>query len=158
MSSKACLRKLDRVSDFHLVMLLLCLAVGAMGLRCSSSVDSTSGGDTGTEPPSDRLVVLSDHSLYDWPPKLMTDVEPEYPRLARQAGLEGAVWIDAFVNASGVVDSVRVGVPSEYGAFDNAASYVAWNREYRPAKKHGRPLGVWVGYRVVFSLESVYSD
>lgn len=158
MSKKIRLRKLDRVSDFTSMMLSLCLVIGAMGLRCSSGVDSTGAGDAGTEPPADKLVVLSDHSLYDWPPKLMIDVEPTYPRLAQQAGLEGTVWIDAFVDASGVVDSTRVGEPSEYGAFDNAASYVAWDREYRPAKKRGRRVGVWVRYRVVFSLESLYGD
>lgn len=138
------------------VMFVLGLIIAITGLKCSSSVDRISGDQAGTEPPSDRLVVLSEHALYDWPPKLMTDVRPVYPRIAQQAGLEGTVWIDAFVNTSGVVDSVRVGEPSEYGVFDDAASRAARERAYRPAQKHGRHVGVWVRYSVVFSLEWPY--
>ena len=140
-----------------LKVLCPCVVMSAVSIRCSNGVDS-SRGHGAPEPPSDTLIVLAEPSEYDAAPRLLIDVDPEYPRLARQAGLEGTVWVDAFVNMEGSVDSTRVSETSGTRALDYSAEYVAFKRVYYPAKKGLRRVAVWIRYREVFSLDSLYGE
>jgi protein TonB len=86
------------------------------------------------------------------PPELIYSVTPEYPRLAKEAGLEGSVIIQALVSKEGDVLDAVVLVGSENPLLDAAALAVAWKYKYRPAIQNGRPLAIWVTYNVEFKL------
>jgi protein TonB len=78
---------------------------------------------------------------------------PEYPRLAKQAGMEAVVWIKALVDKNGEVKKAMVAKSSgSQAGFDDAAVAAAYKCKYKPAIQNGRPVAVWVTYQVEFTL------
>ena len=86
-------------------------------------------------------------------PELVYSVAPEYPRLAKEAGIEGRVVIQALVGKGGNVLDAFVFAGSGSELLDAAALAVAWKYKYRPAVQNGLPLAIWVTYTVEFKLE-----
>jgi TonB family protein len=78
--------------------------------------------------------------------------EPEYPRLAEQAGLTGTVWVKALVSRDGTVKDAAVFRTSGTASLDEAAVKSAYKCRYKPAIQNGRPVAMWVTYRVEFEL------
>jgi len=88
----------------------------------------------------------------DQQPTMVHEVQPDYPRLARRAGLEGSVWIEALVAVDGSVEEVAIAVSSGTEALDDAAVAAAWKNRYQPALRGNEPVAVWVTYKVEFRL------
>lgn len=86
-------------------------------------------------------------------PELIHYVKPEYPRIARRAGLEGTVWVKVLVSREGRVLDAMVAKSSEMAALDEAAVQAAYRNRFTPGIQNGRPVAVWVTYRVQFVLE-----
>ncbi len=78
--------------------------------------------------------------------------KPVYPEVARQAGLEGVVYIQILVDKAGKVRDVRVIKGPE--VFQEAAKEAAWKSVWRPAIQNQRPVAVWVAYPVRFLLHN----
>jgi protein TonB len=78
--------------------------------------------------------------------------EPEYPRFADRAGLEGTVWVMALISSTGAVEEVRIGRSSGTASLDLAATSAAWRCEWRPGIQNAQPVAVWVSYKVEFKL------
>jgi protein TonB len=78
---------------------------------------------------------------------------PAYPRLAEQAGLEGLVWIKALVASDGSVRDAVVYKSSGTPALDEAALGAAPGCRFKPAIQNGRPVAMWVTYKVNFELQ-----
>jgi protein TonB len=79
---------------------------------------------------------------------------PEYPRLALQAGIEGLVWIKALVGSDGSVKDAVVQKSSGTSSLDQAALAAAPRCRFKPAVQNGRPVAMWVSYKVNFELSS----
>jgi len=79
---------------------------------------------------------------------------PEYPRLAEQAGLEGVVWVKALVGKEGDVKQAVVYKSSGTPSLDDAAVKAAPACKFKPAIQNGRPVAMWVTYKVEFILEN----
>jgi protein TonB len=79
---------------------------------------------------------------------------PGYPRLAEQAGLEGLVWIKALVGSDGTVKDAVVYKTSGTPSLDEAALAAAPKCKFKPAIQNGRPVAMWVTYKVNFELEN----
>ncbi len=78
---------------------------------------------------------------------------PEYPRLAQTAGVKAVVWVKALVDKNGNVRNAMVLKSSGSKAgFDEAALKAAYKCKFTPAIQNGRPVAVWVGYQVEFSM------
>jgi TonB family protein len=77
---------------------------------------------------------------------------PGYPRLAEQAGLEGLVWIKALVTRDGSVRDAVVYKSSGTPSLDDAAVAAAPKCQFKPAIQNGRPVAMWVTYKVEFIL------
>lgn len=87
------------------------------------------------------------------PAEMIFEEIPDYPRLAKQAGMEAVVWVKALVDKSGDVRQSMVLKPSGSRAgFDEAAVEAAYKCKFKPAIQNGRPVAVWVSYQVVFTL------
>ena len=84
--------------------------------------------------------------------EMVYNEQPEYPRLASQAGLEGNVEIRALIGNDGsVLDAVLFktsGTPS----LDDAALRAAPKCLFKSARRNGQPVCMWVNYIVGFSL------
>lgn len=84
--------------------------------------------------------------------QMIHHVQPEYPRLAEQAGLEGIVWIKALVGSDGNVREAVVYKSSGTQSLDEAALKVAKDNKFKPAIQNGRPVAMWVTYKVAFEV------
>lgn len=77
-----------------------------------------------------------------------------YPDIAREAGIEGTVIIQAFVDDKGRVKDTVVlsGIPNT--GLDEAAAEAIRKTRFKPAKQRERPVGVWISIPVNFKLRS----
>ena len=85
-------------------------------------------------------------------PVMIQEARPVYPKGALRIGLEGSAWIKALVDSRGVVRKAMVLRSSESVLLDEAALNAAFKCRYKPAVQNGRPVAVWVTYRVDFVL------
>jgi protein TonB len=83
-------------------------------------------------------------------PEAIVRVSPVYPDLAREAGVDGTVMVQARVCACGEVDSTSV--VKSIPMLDSAAVTAVRRWIFKPALTAGEPVAVWVGIPVKFSL------
>ncbi|HLX13123.1 MAG TPA: energy transducer TonB, partial [Bacteroidota bacterium] len=112
--------------------------------------------NTGNSPGSD--VSIPDVDPGEWVPVqvypvVVRSVMPEYPDLARRAGLEGTVWIKMLVDKEGRVKKTFV-VKSQADVFNDAALNAAKQYLFTPAMMNNGPVAVWVTQPFRFSLKS----
>jgi protein TonB len=86
--------------------------------------------------------------------EMIHQVQPEYPRLARDVGLEGTVWVKVLVGKDGNVKDAVVYKSSGTTTLDQAAVKVAPENKFKPAIQNGRPVAMWVTYKVDFIIEN----
>jgi protein TonB len=89
---------------------------------------------------------------YDDPPVARTPINPIYPEIAQEAGIEGTVIVQAFINVKGIVEVTIIlkGIPNT--GLDEAATTAIKNTRFKPAKQRDRPVGVWISIPVHFTL------
>jgi TonB family protein len=97
-------------------------------------------------PPPDEFVPV------EVQPEMIHYETPEYPRIAKQAGLTGLVWVKALVDKEGNIRQAMVGKSSGTQALDEAAVAAAPRNKFKPAIQNGHPIAVWVTYKVEFKL------
>jgi len=85
-------------------------------------------------------------------PQLINKVEPEYPRMAREAGLEGVVRLDFAVDRNGNVSNIEI-VTSGIASLDEAARFAVSQYKYIPACYMGRPIESHATTVIEFLLE-----
>lgn len=107
-------------------------------------------------PPQQAIATYSEESpifiAYEEPPEVITRVKPDYPELAREAGIEGKVYLNVYVDESGKVKKAVVmkGVPNT--GLDEAALTAIEQWVYKPATQRGKPIGVWISQVVKFEI------
>lgn len=91
---------------------------------------------------------------YDDPPVARSPINPVYPEIAQEAGIEGTVIVQAFINDKGVVEETIIlkGVPNT--GLDEAAAEAIRKTRFKPAKQRDRPVGVWISIPVHFTLKN----
>jgi protein TonB len=84
------------------------------------------------------------------PGMLLTPIQPVYPVIARTAGVQGTVVLEATISAAGRIESLQVvsGPPMLRGAARDAVEVA----RYRPYKLNGQPTEVQTTITVVFRL------
>ena len=112
--------------------------------------DDFSNLDAPPPPPSGPKVVFIP---YDDPPVAMSPIRPRYPEIAQEAGIEGVVVVQAFIDEKGRVKETLVlkGVPNT--GLDEAAMEAIRKTRFRPAKQRERSVGVWISIPVNFRLK-----
>ena len=95
---------------------------------------------------------------YDEPPVPIGGYEGiknrvKYPEIAQEAGIEGTVVIQAFVNKTGNVTETNVlkGIPNT--GLDEAAIEAIKKTKFKPAKQRDRAVGVWFSIPINFQLK-----
>ena len=91
---------------------------------------------------------------YDDPPVPLSPIRPKYPEIAQEAGIEGTVVVQVFVDDRGrVKDTVILkGIPNT--GLDEAATLAIRAVRFRPARQRERAVGVWISIPVNFRLKS----
>lgn len=112
--------------------------------------------DAPPEPPSEGPVIR--FIPYDEPPVPIGGYEAiqrnaGYPPIALEAGIEGTVIIQAFIDEKGRVQETVVlkGIPNT--GLDEAAADAIRRTRFYPAKQRDRPVGVWISIPVNFKLK-----
>jgi protein TonB len=100
----------------------------------------------------DYLPAIDEFTPVEIPAEMIYKEAADYPRLAQQAGLEGVVWVKALVLKDGTVKQAVVYKSSGTPSLDEAAVKAAYNYRYKPAIQNGRPVAMWVAYKVDFQL------
>jgi TonB family protein len=101
-------------------------------------------------PPAPTQTVLE--AIYvDEPPQPIVLVQPEYPEVARKAGLEGKVIVAAVVDENGNVIEAYIH-QSTNPIFNEAALKAAKKMKYKPGRQKDIPVKVKVLIPFVFRL------
>ncbi|HID11316.1 MAG TPA: energy transducer TonB [Candidatus Latescibacteria bacterium] len=83
-------------------------------------------------------------------PRLLKSVVPEYPEIARKAGIAGTVFVKILVGKDGRPEEVEfIKGPR---IFREVALEAAWEFVFSPAKQNDRPVRVWVIVPIRFRL------
>ena len=121
--------------------------------------------DPVSEPPatSERDIRLSDPQLkrpsnrtpfvaIDELPKMVLSVRPEYPPLAREAGIEGTVRLVVLVGADGKVISAHVLSSDVTPSMEKAAVRAAMKCKFKPGRQRHTPVKATVVIPFHFKL------
>ena len=76
----------------------------------------------------------------------------EYPEMAKRAGIEGDVTLQALIAKDGTVLRVRILKSSNF-MFEKPAFDAMHKVRYKPATSSGKPVQLWVTERVIFKLQ-----
>ena len=108
--------------------------------------------DTPPPPPSEGPNVK--FIPYDKPPKPKISIKPIYPEIAQEAGIEGTVYIQFFINKKGIVTEawVQKGIPNT--GLNEAALEAVKKSKWKPAQQRDKKVGVWQTVPVKFELTS----
>jgi protein TonB len=122
--------------------------ISAMGQQSETNAIGSSDSlviDSGSGLPSP-----DDYVAFEKEPELVSMEEPQYPELAREAGVEGTVLIrvlvgeDGFVKNQIIIQSVQM--------LDDAATNAAQTAVFKPALQKDRPVAVWMVIPIEFRL------
>lgn len=109
-------------------------------------------GDLVVAPPSDdQLPQFGEYVYVEELPEAITKVKPVYPDIAREAGVDGVVLVQALVGKDGHVKDVRV--VKRIPMLDDAAITAVKQWVFKPALSNNKPVAVWVAVPVRFSLQ-----
>jgi protein TonB len=86
-------------------------------------------------------------------PQQISVPKPDYPEMARSAGIEGTTVVEALVDIDGTVADARVLKTSNNQTLDAAAVEAARRATFRPAMQRDNPVRVWVSIPYRFSLQ-----
>jgi len=130
--------------------------LGKMADLSATSIVGGGGGDSiAVEIPAEEYLPPPDEFVpYDELPVPIKEVKPEYPPLARQAGIEGIVWVKILVDKNGKVRNALIFRPSGASAgFEESALAAVKQNEYTPAISNNQPVAVWAVFPVKFQLK-----
>ena len=115
-----------------------------------TDLDSFEAWDAPPPPPEGPRVKFIP---YDAPPHPLSSIRPVYPEIAQEAGIEGTVVVQVFVDKKGRVKDTLVlkGIPNT--GLDEAAVTAIKKTRFRPAKQRERAVGVWISIPVNFRLK-----
>ena len=79
---------------------------------------------------------------FDTPPKARIPISPIYPEIAKEAGIEGTVYIQFFIDIKGNVTEAYVtkGLPNT--GLDEAALSAVKKSKWKPARQREKKVGV----------------
>ena len=86
-------------------------------------------------------------------PEMIHRETPEYPSQAKMRGDDGVVWVKALVDKEGNVRNAKIGKSSGSAYLDDAALRVAYKNKFKPGIQNGKPVNVWLSYKVTFALD-----
>lgn len=88
---------------------------------------------------------------YEKAPVPIKQVQPNYPEIAKRAGVEGTVWVRIWVDKEGKARKVVV-MKSDAEVLNDEAIKAAMQWLFTPAMQHNGPVSVWVAVPFKFKL------
>ncbi|HMN25589.1 MAG TPA: energy transducer TonB [Ignavibacteriaceae bacterium] len=75
-----------------------------------------------------------------------------YPKEAKEQGVQGKVYILAFINEKGIVDSTKI-IKGIGGGCDEAAMNAIKQIKFKPGRQKGIPMKAQVAIPIIFKLD-----
>jgi protein TonB len=114
-------------------------------------VETSDGDNIVVAPPTeDELPGFGEYVYVEELPEAVTKVNPNYPDIAREAGVDGVVLVQALVGKDGKVKDTRI--VKSIPMLDNSAADAVRQWVFKPALSNNKPVAVWVAVPVRFSL------
>ena len=85
-------------------------------------------------------------------PEVVTPVAPEYPEIAKRAGVTGKVWVKVLVDKTGKAKKAVI-IKSDSEIFCDAAIAAAMKTAFTPAIQNNHPIAVWIVIPYKFTLQ-----
>lgn len=87
-------------------------------------------------------------------PRVVKEVKPQYTQEAKDAHIQGSVLLAAVVDATGAVTDVQIteSLDPTFGLDDQAVA-AAWQWQFSPATKDGKPVAVSIALQLTFTLK-----
>ena len=89
---------------------------------------------------------------YDETPIPKSTIIPFYPKLARQAAIEGTILIDALIDEKGNVKAMIVNKGKPRSGLNKEAMNAIRKTKFKPAQKNKKSISVWTTIPVDFNL------
>ena len=89
----------------------------------------------------------------DTPAAVVKMVQPYYPELAKKAGIEGTVRVQALVNTAGIPEKVEI-LTTDNEVFNESALLTVKQWRFKAAVVNGKPVAVWVTIPVRYKLQT----
>jgi protein TonB len=144
--------KVTKMSLVALLALLCTFIVGPDGTAWANdasdnSADSAKIVDKSLPSPDEFIAV-------DISPVLENQPQAVYPDSAKQASVEGSVWVKVLIDKQGSVKQALIAKGSgKKVGFEEAALTAAKQATWKPAILKNKPVAVWVSYEIKFLLE-----
>ena len=121
--------------------------------QTTGSVESTGDQSIVVAPPTEEeLPKFGEYVYVEELPEAITKVPPQYPDIAREAGVDGSVLVQALVGKDGHVHDVRI--QKSIPMLDAAAQAAVRQWVFKPALSNNKPVAVWVAVPVRFTLHN----
>ncbi len=147
------------VSSMALAVLLgASIAVATLAFPLAAQEEGRTRGSAGAE----RVATsLAQEETDEAPPIFVTedvqkpvkisDVQPQYTEIAREARIQGIVILQTIINKEGLIENVKVLKGLPLGLSEAAVSAVEqW--KYQPATLDGKPVAVYFNLTIHFRL------
>ncbi len=102
-------------------------------------------------PPPPKVDTTYEFYAVEVKPRIVKRVEPEYPELAKRAGIEGQVFVKVLVDETGHVIQAKI-LRSTNEIFNEPALKAARQFVFTPGMQRDRPVKVWVAIPFRFRL------
>ena len=128
----------------------------SMGLSTRVAPDlsvGSSGDGVGIEGSSGGGDGVFDENSVDEPPRPISRIPVEFPRSAREAGIEGTVSLILLIDRNGKVSTITI-ESSPSPLFNKAIMQTISRWKFTPAKNQGVPVQVRMRQNISFKLDS----
>ena len=106
--------------------------------------------ESATPPDIEKEKAALEFWMVEVQPRIIQRAEPQYPEIARRAGIEGVVTVMLVIGTDGRVESVRA--LAGPAIFLDEAVRTAYRMAFAPAYQNGWPVRVKTTQRIVFRL------
>lgn len=126
----------------------------------NGSIDAKAGNTTAKkvddiklqENDADSLPTPTEEYLVSQMPRVITEIKPTYPKLAKEKEIEGIVALEILIDEQGRVRQANIISGPGFG-LENAALQAIYQFRFSPAKVEGSSVAVKIRYNLKFVLE-----
>jgi protein TonB len=104
------------------------------------------------EPVKEEEPGMNDFTAVEKLPEMVRAVTPEYPEIAKRAGITGKVFVKVLVDKEGRPKKAVV-IKSDSELFNQSAIDAAMRSAFTPALQNQHPIAVWIVLPYRFTLE-----
>ncbi|MEK6552477.1 MAG: energy transducer TonB, partial [Bacteroidota bacterium] len=120
-------------------------AAPALGSDIGGQTQITQDIKIDEEPSMDGFVAVEKY------PEMVVPVKPEYPEIAKRAGITGKVYVKVLVDKEGKPKRAVV-IKTDSDLFNDAAIAAAMKSAFTPALQNNHPIAVWIVLPYKFQL------